>query len=86
MATSRVGGRETGMTNRIDDAESVDIRDALRLVDARLDAGDEFEARCRSSLAFSRAVEDARMLRAYAPGVLRRRAIARVGSCASGLR
>lgn len=56
-------------------AVSDEVREAFRIVDARLDAGTTFEARCRGSLRFARAVEEARLLRAYMPGVLRQRAV-----------
>lgn len=54
-----------------------EVCDALHIVDARLDTGTKFEARCRASLTFAQAVEEARLLRAYMPGVLRQRVVMR---------
>ena len=53
--------------------ESELIVAAFRLVEACLDGGSAFEARCRSSADFERAVDDAWFLRAYDRGALRRR-------------
>lgn len=41
--------------------------EAFTVVYARLDAGDQFEERCRSSFRFAQAIEEARTMRAFWP-------------------
>lgn len=49
--------------------------EAYKAVDARLDDGARFQEKCRFDPEFHQAVEEARQLRAYAPGTLRKKVV-----------
>lgn len=48
--------------------------DAFSMVDLRMDAGLAFERRCQADRKFATLVAEARVMRAYHPAELRRRA------------